>query len=117
MKPPKVNIVEVYQHYDLRIFAADRGGWRAAQCPLPDHDDRHPSASIHEDGCRWKCHACDQGGDAADVVMAQEQCDLKTAIGILNQFTEGTPTPAGSQGLRPRARAGRRNWSPPWKTM
>lgn len=30
-------------------------------CPLPDHEDRHPSASYS--GVTWYCHRCSEGGD------------------------------------------------------
>ncbi len=31
------------------------------QCPLPDHEDRNPSASYS--GSAWYCHRCSEGGD------------------------------------------------------
>lgn len=30
------------------------------RCPLPDHEDRHPSASYRDTG--WYCHRCGTGG-------------------------------------------------------
>lgn len=30
-------------------------------CPLPDHEDRHPSCRVYESG--WYCHSCNRGGD------------------------------------------------------
>lgn len=44
---------------------------RMAKCPL--HEDRSPSLSLFtgRDGKeRWKCHACDVGGDALDLEVA-----------------------------------------------
>jgi len=44
---------------------------RMAVCPL--HEDRTASLSLYRgrDGKeRWKCHGCDQGGDALDLEAA-----------------------------------------------
>lgn len=38
------------------------------RCPLPDHDDLHPSASYR--GAWWYCHACGTGGDLFVLVAA-----------------------------------------------
>lgn len=60
---------------DLRsVFAAltgedvpERGPVR---CPLPDHDDLHPSATVYSDGRGWICFGCGRGGTAIDVAAA-----------------------------------------------
>ncbi len=38
------------------------------RCPLPDHDDRNPSASYRD--CFWFCHCCGTGGDLFALVAA-----------------------------------------------
>ena len=39
-----------------------RGKELAVRCPL--HEDKDPSLRIHEDGRRWYCDPCGEGGDA-----------------------------------------------------
>ncbi len=37
-------------------------------CPLPDHEDRHPSCHVYPDpGRGWYCFACGRGGTALDL--------------------------------------------------
>lgn len=37
-------------------------------CPLPDHDDAHPSCRVYGDpGRGWYCFACNRGGSAIDL--------------------------------------------------
>jgi DNA primase len=55
----------------LGIDARQRGGEWSASCPLPDHDDRSPSWSIHEGGeihGSWYCFGCDRGGGPVELV-------------------------------------------------
>src|SRR5579871_6104480 len=40
------------------------------RCPLPDHDDKHPSFSIHRAKNLWHCFGCGRGGSVIDLVMA-----------------------------------------------
>ena len=35
------------------------------QCPLPDHEDRNPSASYRDSA--WYCHRCAEGGDLVNL--------------------------------------------------
>jgi hypothetical protein len=46
----------------------------AVKCPF--HDDRHASGSLYESGGIWrfKCHACDFGGDLIDVLARSTGC-------------------------------------------
>lgn len=55
---------DVLAHHGVQV----RG--RMARCPL--HDDSSPSLSLYcRDGKeRWRCHGCDQGGDALDLEAA-----------------------------------------------
>ena len=124
VKPfPKPNIVTVYEHYGLRLIGADRGGWRKAECPLPDHEDRNPSASINEDACRWHCHTCDTGGDAVDIVRVLEGLDTREAVEFINKTFEGdlNDNNSGGSSLMPRpsggSRPGRKNWTAPWTRL
>jgi hypothetical protein len=36
------------------------------RCPVPQHEDVHPSAKLWPDG-RWKCWSCAESGDVVDV--------------------------------------------------
>lgn len=118
------NIVAVYEHYELRITGADRSEWRKAECPLPDHEDGNPSASINEDTGKWYCHACDQGGDGIDLIRARENVGQSDALRIGEAITGsgsvGVRRDSGSSGLLPRGsghREGRRNFTPPWTRL
>jgi hypothetical protein len=42
---------------------SDSGRFR---CPVPQHEDVHPSAQLWADG-RWKCWSCGERGDVVDV--------------------------------------------------
>lgn len=44
-------------------------GWRAMRCPF--HDDDQASASINIQLGKFRCHACDVGGDVVDLVRAE----------------------------------------------
>lgn len=68
----KPNIVAAFDHYGITILGRDVGGWRKAACPIPEHEDANPSASVNEEACRWRCHTCDRGGDVWDLIMEQE---------------------------------------------
>jgi hypothetical protein len=38
------------------------------RCPMPDHEDLHPSAKAY--GARWHCFACGAGGSIIDLAVA-----------------------------------------------
>lgn len=61
------------------------------------HNDHNPSASITRDGNKMHCYACGMSGDIFDIVETKENCDLKTAmkiiddnfhIGLMHELTE-----------------------------
>jgi DNA primase len=68
----KPNILLAYDYYGIEVLGRDVGGWRKASCPLPEHEDTNPSASVNEEACRWRCHTCDKGGDIYDLIMERE---------------------------------------------
>lgn len=48
-------------------------------CPSPSHDDRHPSAGIYSDSkgvWRYKCQACEAGGDVFDLIAMRDNKPL-----------------------------------------
>jgi hypothetical protein len=52
-------------------------GKPARSCRSPFREDRNPSFSIYDEGCKWKDHATGEGGDAVDFVAV--------AFGISNE--------------------------------
>ncbi|RYD60499.1 MAG: hypothetical protein EOP83_19275, partial [Verrucomicrobiaceae bacterium] len=58
-------------------------------CPI--HNDTRPSFSIYGDGNqRWKCFACDLGGDIFDLCQA---------LGLAKNFRDAVPEVARSLGI------------------
>ena len=43
-------------------------GVQMIRCPLPGHEDKHPSCSVNTDKGVWKCFACDKGGGYKDLM-------------------------------------------------
>lgn len=72
MDDEKENILLAYDYYGIEVLGRDVGGWRKASCPLPEHEDANPSASVNEEACRWRCHTCDKGGDIWDLIQERE---------------------------------------------
>lgn len=55
-------------------------------CPLPDHNERHPSFYVHPRGV-WFCHGCTRGGDVFRFVMLVKSCDFPTALNFVAGFS------------------------------
>lgn len=47
-------------------------------CPIPGHEDRHPSAWVNTDNDRWFCGACNEGGDKYKLAAYRFGLDYKT---------------------------------------
>lgn len=52
--------------------------WEKAHCPF--HKDKKASASVNWGKSRFRCHACDIGGDAIDLVMENENLQFREAM-------------------------------------
>lgn len=67
---------------------------RNGKVKCPYHGESNASASVR--GGKFFCFACDVHGDAFDLIMAYENCDLKRAMEIAREnFTPaGTAAPA-----------------------
>jgi DNA primase len=121
----KPNIELVFEHYGLRIFGRDAGGWRKAECPLPDHEDRNPSASVNESEGKWHCFTCGRGGDGYDIIQEREGFagfNLARQFGsrFLDGSGESVRDDSGSGGgllQRPRRNKGYRNQPAPWMRL
>lgn len=75
---------------ELAVPAGQQLRGRRWHCPLPDHDDQHPSVTIHTDHRgheRWRCWSGDAShrGDAIDLVSATQHVDRGDAVDWLAQ--------------------------------
>ena len=57
------------------------------RCPLPDHDDSTPSASVREkDGEEvWYCHVCGIGGDVIKLIQLAFDVEFPQALSLLGR--------------------------------
>jgi CHC2-type zinc finger protein len=118
----KPDIEAVFEHYGLRIFGRDNGGWSKAECPMPDHEDRNPSASVNTSAGKWHCFTCSRGGDGYDIIQEREgfagfSATREFAARFLDGSGEAVLDDGGSSGLlpsRPRRNKGYRNKPAPW---
>ena len=70
-----LDVLEKYGQYPVR----GRNNYRCFA-----HDDRRPSAGLTKSGDKFHCFACGYTGNIFDVVQHFENCDLKTAMRILD---------------------------------
>lgn len=69
--------------------------WRA---PCPIHKGVRDSFSIEAETGRWTCHsACATGGDAIQFIQAIENCEFKSAVGIIETLIGRTITNGNSK--------------------
>lgn len=119
----KPSLLAAFEHFQIQVLGPDRGGWMKCQCPLPDHEDSNPSASVNEEAGRWRCHTCDKGGDVWDIVLALED-DISTfpearrrAAELFGNNVNGSDN---GSGLLPRRSSGHRKRSvrpAPWTRL
>ena len=76
-------------------------GWRKMKCPF--HGDKHASAGVDEDKCKFKCFGCEASGDVYDLIMYKEGVSYSEAV----QFAE-TISPTGNTRIRSEPSLGRR---------
>ena len=66
------------------------GGWRKVSCindAAHPRGDRNPSASVNLVKGKYKCFACDLGGDVYDLLLVLEGLDFNAArakLGVVN---------------------------------
>lgn len=77
----RIDVSRLLDVLGIRATRARRGKWQAP-CPNPEHDDRHPSWSIIDDGgprhgSHW-CHSCGFGGGPWELVAAVRGLSLAT---------------------------------------
>lgn len=67
-----IDVLDAYERWILPtkpMRHPPRPGRReiTVRCPLPDHADRNPSATLNQEQGVWHCHACSIGGDKFDI--------------------------------------------------
>lgn len=72
-----VELLEIYGIYPVR-------GKNIYRCPF-HHPDRKPSAGVHRSGKYFKCYTENKCWGIFDFVQEYEQCDLKTAMKIIDE--------------------------------
>lgn len=116
------DLEEVLHYYGARVLNG-RGSWQKATCPLNDHEDSSPSASVNLDAGKWNCFSCDNRGDALDIIERNEGLAgfseslrfAKANFGGSDPTVRDEPGYGGGLLGKPRTvkRAG--NWRPPWQ--
>lgn len=74
----RVKMKDLLESYSIRPFR----GTNIYRCVF--HNDKHPSARITPDTDRFHCFVCNKAWDIFDFVQEYENCDIKTAIQILD---------------------------------
>ncbi|MGW0087831.1 CHC2 zinc finger domain-containing protein [Streptomyces sp. NPDC003328] len=74
----KPSIARVLAHFYGFETKAERGRVKVA-CPLPDHPDSNPSASVDLDKDRWNCFGCNLSEDSYAVIMREMKCGFVEA--------------------------------------
>lgn len=75
-KVSMLEVLQLYGQYPVR-------GKNNYRCFI-HNPDKHPSAGLTKNGKFWHCFACGYTGNIFDIVMHFEQCDIKTAMKILD---------------------------------
>jgi hypothetical protein len=78
----RANIVEVLEQF-TQVFV--HGGKWTYRCTLHG-EDKNPSGAIYQDTQTAHCFACNQGGDALDIVKLFNHTDTRGAIQYLSKF-------------------------------
>jgi len=119
----KLSREELLSRVSLYAMLRDRGcepNGQRCRCPLPDHEDRDPSASYTPaDGDRpelWHCFACGVGGTAVDLLVYADGLRLADAFDELgrlagNQAPEPRPAKPARAQLRPPSALAVRTWA------
>ena len=67
----EVSITDLLAHLgaDVSGLPPSWGQWSPIRCPF--HGDTRASASVNRQLGKFRCHACDVGGDILDLAMAE----------------------------------------------
>lgn len=105
----RTDLAELLDQLAEPAMYATRG--RRWHCPVPDHDDRHASVTIHTDHRRherWRCWSGDDNhrGDAVDLVRVTQRVGRSEAVDWLAQRAAMFPDrPLPAVAPKPPARA------------
>lgn len=73
-----ISIEGLFRTYNIDISKAKRSGREVImRCPLPGHDDKHPSFSMNSESLQYQCHGCGREGDLFNFVAEQEGLSCK----------------------------------------
>jgi len=86
--PPRLDAAAIKSQIDLPSYIDQhvrlvKAGHDRFVGICPFHDDRNPSMSVWADG-RWKCFACNAGGDVFEFAMRWHKCGFSEALQIIN---------------------------------
>ena len=118
------NVVEVFEYYNARVVSSS-GQWQKAQCPLLEHEDQDPSASVNEEAGKWRCWVCDKAGDGLDIVKENEGLAgfvdclrfAETHFGGSDRKGGSEPLRRGGLSVRSGNHRGDGTWVPPWSSI
>ena len=85
----EADIGEVCSYLDIKIHR--KGGVNYISCPLPEHDDTHPTNCFFKDGDNYVyCMVCNKSINSIDLIMNYGHTDFKHAVETLKEI-EGNP--------------------------
>lgn len=74
-----ISVEALFREYNVDTTKIDTGKREISmKCPLPGHDDAHPSFSINTASLRYQCHGCGRSGDLFSFVAEQEGLSCKS---------------------------------------
>lgn len=107
----------VLEHYGIDVPSSRK----KVCCPV--HDESRPSAVIDPITGSWKCFACQESGDAYDLIQFKEKVGFADAVRIAEEIFDRSehdlPSELGGQSsrgvsTRSRNRSGSRRYKPSW---
>jgi hypothetical protein len=83
---------ELLRRYGVRL--QKQGKHLVCRCPLPGHEDRHPSFTIFPDG-GWRCFGCGRGGDVFELArwMLNERSFVQVVERLGREMQGGSTLP------------------------
>jgi DNA primase len=86
------------------------GDQLVARCPLPDHDDTHPSFYVSLTKRRFYCHGCKHGGDVIELYRLLNGASFRQAVDTLLERCGRPPAPTDPDDRCHRMSNCRRDW-------
>lgn len=81
----KFSIGAILSNYGGAAPSTPRNGWTPVKCPF--HEDRHASASVHEQDGRFHCFVCGIYEDAVGLIMERERVEFSDAVSEAEAIT------------------------------